>query len=66
MREAWKLALLAILLAAAVSFAGLGSHSLWTPDEPRDAAIGLAMLRSGDYVTPRLNGAPFLEKPPLG
>jgi len=56
---------LAALAAAAVSFAGIGSHSLWTPDEPRDAAIGKAMWVSGDLVVPRLNGRPFLEKPPL-
>lgn len=55
----------AALVAAAVSFAGIGSHSLWTPDEPRDAAIGKAMWASGDLVVPRLNGRPFLEKPPL-
>jgi 4-amino-4-deoxy-L-arabinose transferase-like glycosyltransferase len=48
-----------------VSFAGIGSHSLWTPDEPRDAAIGKAMWASGDLVLPRLAGRPFLEKPPL-
>jgi 4-amino-4-deoxy-L-arabinose transferase-like glycosyltransferase len=55
----------AVLAAATVSFAGIGSHSLWTPDEPRDAAIGKAMWASGDLVMPRLNGSPFLEKPPL-
>jgi 4-amino-4-deoxy-L-arabinose transferase-like glycosyltransferase len=55
----------AAALAAAVSFAGIGSHALWTPDEPRDAAIGKAMWESGDLVVPRLNGQPFLEKPPL-
>jgi 4-amino-4-deoxy-L-arabinose transferase-like glycosyltransferase len=54
-----------VLAAAAVSFAGIGSHSLWTPDEPRDAAVGKAMWASGDLVVPRLNGSPFLEKPPL-
>jgi 4-amino-4-deoxy-L-arabinose transferase-like glycosyltransferase len=58
-------ALAAAALAAAVSFAGIGSHSLWTPDEPRDAAIGKAMWASGDLVVPRLDGRPFLEKPPL-
>ena len=58
-------ALAAAALAAAVSFAGIGSHSLWTPDEPRDAAIGKAMWVTGDLVVPRLDGRPFLEKPPL-
>ena len=55
----------ALGVAAIVSFAGIGSHSLWTPDEPRDAAVGKAMWTSGDLVVPRLNGRPFLEKPPL-
>jgi 4-amino-4-deoxy-L-arabinose transferase-like glycosyltransferase len=53
------------LAAAVVSFAGIASHSLWTPDEPRDAAVGKAMWAGGDLVVPRLNGRPFLEKPPL-
>jgi len=48
-----------------VTFAGIGGHSLWSPDEPTGAAIGRAMLESGDFVVPRLNGEPFLEKPPL-
>ncbi len=52
------------LVGAFVSFVGL-SNELWTPDEPRDAAVGRAMWVSGDWVTPRLNGEPFLEKPPL-
>ncbi len=28
-------------------------------------AIGQAMARSGDYITPRLWGSPWFEKPPL-
>lgn len=35
------------------------------PDEPRYAAIGRAMARTGDFVTPRLWGSPWFEKPPL-
>src|SRR5579863_1712456 len=58
-----RLVLIAGVLA--LSFVGIGSHALWTPDEPRDAAIGKAMWRTGDYAVPRLNGQPFLEKPPL-
>ena len=34
------------------------------PDEPRYSAIGRAMAASGDWVTPRLWGAPWFEKPP--
>jgi 4-amino-4-deoxy-L-arabinose transferase-like glycosyltransferase len=35
------------------------------PDEPRYAAIGIAMRQTGDLVTPRLWGSPWFEKPPL-
>ncbi len=55
----------ACLLALVISFAGIASHSLWSPDEPTGAAVGRAMLDSGDLIVPRLNGEPFLEKPPL-
>jgi 4-amino-4-deoxy-L-arabinose transferase-like glycosyltransferase len=55
----------AAVLAVVVCFAGIGSHHLWSPDEPTGAAIGRAMLDSGDVIVPRLNGQPFLEKPPL-
>ena len=35
------------------------------PDEPRYAAVGRAMAVSGDWVTPRLWGLPWFEKPAL-
>src|SRR6202035_461449 len=57
--------LCALLAAVVLSFAGIASHHLWSPDEPRDAAVGSEMAASGDFVVPRLNGQPFLEKPPL-
>jgi hypothetical protein len=41
------------------------NHGLWRPDEPRVAGICAEMARTGDYIVPRLNGAPFLEYPPL-
>jgi 4-amino-4-deoxy-L-arabinose transferase-like glycosyltransferase len=57
--------LLALAVALLLSLAPVGSHSLWTPDEPTGAGIGRAMADSGDWIVPRLNGQPFLEKPPL-
>ena len=55
----------ALVLASVIAVAGLWSHSLWTPDEPTGSAVGRAMFDGGDFVVPRLNGRPFLEKPPL-
>jgi len=48
-----------------ICFLGIFGRSLWTPDEPRVAAISLEMSRSGDLVIPHLAGEPFIEKPPL-
>lgn len=35
------------------------------PDEPRYAAIGQNMARTGDFITPRLWDYPWFEKPAL-
>jgi 4-amino-4-deoxy-L-arabinose transferase-like glycosyltransferase len=46
-------------------FAGLEYRGLFTPDEGRYADIARSMLSTADWVTPRLNGIKYLEKPPL-
>jgi 4-amino-4-deoxy-L-arabinose transferase-like glycosyltransferase len=58
-------------LLGCVSFATLlasfelGLRPLYSPAEPRFALIAREMLRSGDWVQPRLGGVRHYEKPPL-
>lgn len=54
-----------LLLASFFMLVGLNRIELRGSTEPREAGIAAYMLLSGDYLTPRLNGRPFLEKPPL-
>lgn len=53
------------VLALLLFFGGLGSYPLLEPDEGRYAEIPREMLARGDFVTPRLNGVLYFEKPPL-
>jgi 4-amino-4-deoxy-L-arabinose transferase-like glycosyltransferase len=46
-------------------FHQLGVVGLMGPDEPRYAWIARDMAESGDWITPRLYGSPWFEKPPL-
>lgn len=52
-------------LTAALLLLRLGQVPLVGPDEPRYARVAVEMRRSGDLVTPTLQGRPWLEKPPL-
>jgi 4-amino-4-deoxy-L-arabinose transferase-like glycosyltransferase len=57
------------LLAAAAMFAWLAATAwarpLMLPDEGRYVGVAWEMLRSGDWLTPTLDGLPFFHKPPL-
>jgi len=46
-------------------FGHLGAIGLVGPDEPRYGWIARAMAATGDWVTPRLYGQPWFEKPVL-
>jgi 4-amino-4-deoxy-L-arabinose transferase-like glycosyltransferase len=56
---------LLLALLAAVWFGSIAGRALIDPDEGRYATLSLAMMRSGDWVTPRLNGLLYFEKPPM-
>jgi 4-amino-4-deoxy-L-arabinose transferase-like glycosyltransferase len=56
----------ALLVVAIASIApGLGSATLWEPDEPRFAEATRQMFERGDFLTPYFNGVPRFEKPIL-
>lgn len=58
----------AILFATLVAVhfvATAGLRPLVSPDEGRYLSIARDMLVTGDWITPRLNGIPFLDKPIL-
>lgn len=55
-----------LLVAFAIAwFSTLEYRKLIKPDEGRYAEIAREMAASGDFVTPRLNGIKYFEKPPL-
>jgi 4-amino-4-deoxy-L-arabinose transferase-like glycosyltransferase len=62
-RGGWTLLILATLYVC--YFTHLGSIGLIGPDEARYAWIARDMAQTGDWVTPRLYGQPWFEKPPL-
>jgi 4-amino-4-deoxy-L-arabinose transferase-like glycosyltransferase len=54
-----------LLLTAALLAFRLGAVPLLGPDEPRYARVAVEMDRAGEWVTPTLQGRPWLEKPVL-
>jgi 4-amino-4-deoxy-L-arabinose transferase-like glycosyltransferase len=57
--------LLLLAVLAVLWFGNLDYRKLVRPDEGRYAEIPREMVASGDWLTPRLNGLKYFEKPPL-
>lgn len=64
-RTFWMDLLWLTLLFAPIYFLFLGNRPFATPDEARYVEIPREMLATGDWITPRLNGVKYFEKPPL-
>ena len=56
----WLVGLALLLMAA-----GLGLRDPWPADEPRFALVARDMLRSGDWLIPRVGGDLYADKPPV-
>ena len=62
----WPFAFIAVLAASALAFFfGLGRLGFLGPDEPRYAEVAREMFASGDYISTRLCGCLWFEKPVL-
>ena len=64
MKKIWPYILIALIVLT-VCILPLGGRPLLTPDETRYAEIPREMILSGNYVSPRLNGVRYFEKPAL-
>ena len=56
---------LLMLLASFLTLDSLSGRKLANPDEGRYSEIAREMAASNDFITPRLNGLKYFEKPPL-
>lgn len=61
----WARRVAPLLGLIVIYLAWTSAFGLYGPDEPRYASIARAMAATGDWITPRLDGEAWLEKPPL-
>jgi 4-amino-4-deoxy-L-arabinose transferase-like glycosyltransferase len=63
-RSVWIDSLLLFAALLLLTF-GIGQYGLFEPHEGHFAGVAREMVLRNDWVTPTLNGAPYLNKPPL-
>jgi len=64
--NSWQRDVALIFTATCLLFCiGLGARPYLTPSEARYIELPRQMLATGDWLTPRINGVPYFEKPPL-
>ena len=66
MNEKMKQALLLLFFFLVSYILPLGARDLFVPDETRYAEVPREMIQTGDWVSPRLDGLRYFEKPVLG
>ena len=66
MRRDWLMDIIGLAAFFALFYLlWLNSYPLFTPDEGRYSEVAREMVATGDYITPRVNGVAFLDKPIL-
>lgn len=63
-RSGWIDAILLLAAFLLLTF-DIGRYGLFEPHEGHFAGIAREMVLRGDWITPTLNGSPYLNKPPL-
>jgi len=57
--------LIVLAVGSVLVFPSFFTRDPWNPDEPRYVEVAREMVVLNDYVTPRLNGVLYPDKPPL-
>ena len=65
MEHKFKTSLIIFIISLSLYAAGLGGTALLDPDEPVYGQTAREMVETGSWLTPRLNGLLWFDKPPM-